>query len=434
MNKILKLASLSAVAGLVLAACGGAAPTPQVIRETVVVEKPVEKVVEKVSTQVVQATVIVQATAVPPTAVPKPVEVTFWHAYGTGSSEELAMGTLVRQAAKDMPNVKINLLQVPFDQIFNKYRTEVAAGGGPNMFIAPNDDLGNDARAKLIADITELAKGKLDGYAKLSVDGMSLDGKLYGIPESLKAVAMYYNKDLIKEVPKTTDDMAKAIAGGAKIGLSLGCYHNFGFFNGFGAKIFDDKYNFINTPENAQAIADTMTFLNTSWQAAKKAGVGKGDQDGGVQLREGKIGALFNGNWALADYQKALGDKLGVAPLPAGPKGPSTPLLGVDGFYFNPNNKADQAAAALQVALYLTNANSQQLMAEFAGHVPARTDVKYNNALVKAFQDSFAQAYVRPQVENMGKYWGNFCGTDDIYEKGVKPLDWATKGLAGAVK
>ena len=38
-----------------------------------------------------------------------------------------------------------------------------------------------------------------------------------------------------------------------------------------------------------------------------------------------------NGNWALGDYKKALGDKLAVAPLPAGPAGPAAPMLGVDG-------------------------------------------------------------------------------------------------------
>src|SRR3990172_174142 len=111
-------------------------------------------------------------------------EVTFWHAYGTGSAEEVALTKLLEQAKTDLPDVTINVLQVPFNDIFNKYRTDVAAGGGPDMFIAPNDSLGDDARATLIADITELAAGKLEGVNQLGIDGMSLEGKLYGIPES----------------------------------------------------------------------------------------------------------------------------------------------------------------------------------------------------------------------------------------------------------
>ncbi|MGZ9226599.1 MAG: extracellular solute-binding protein, partial [Anaerolineales bacterium] len=42
-------------------------------------------------------------------------EVTFWHAYGTGSAEEVALAKLLEQAKTDMPDVTINVLQVPFN-------------------------------------------------------------------------------------------------------------------------------------------------------------------------------------------------------------------------------------------------------------------------------------------------------------------------------
>ena len=435
MNKKIALGSLLLVSSMILSACGAAA-TP-----TAVPPKPTEAA--KPAATAVPA---VPPTAVPPkptdvpkpaaTATPKPVEVTFWHAYGTGSAEEVAMGELVKTAAAspDLAGIKINLLQIPFNDIFNKYRTDVAAGGGPSMFIAPNDSLGDDARGKLIADITDLAKGKLDGYTKLSIEGMSLDGKLYGIPETAKAVAMFYNKDLVKEVPKTTDDFLKAVQGGAKLSLSLGCYHQWGFYNGFGAKIFDDKAAFVNTPENQANLSAAYKFLNDWWVVAKKAGIPKSDGDAAAPFKEGKIGATINGNWALGDYQKALGDKLGIAALPAGPKGPSTPLLGIDGFYFNPNNKADTAQAALKVALFLTNAASQKTMAEKAGHVPVRTGVTYTNPGVKAFEDVLAVSQVRPQSITMGKYWGNFCGDGDMFDKGVAPAEFVKKAFEGALK
>lgn len=436
MNKKIALGSLLLVSSLILSACGAAATPTAVPPKPTDAPKPAATTAPAVPPTAAPAPTAVPPTAVPPTATPKPVEVTFWHAYGTGSAEEVAMGELVKTAAAspDLAGIKINVLQIPFNDIFNKYRTDVAAGGGPSMFIAPNDDLGNDARGKLIADITDLAKGKLDGYGKLSVEGMSLDGKLYGIPESLKAVAMYYNKDLVKEVPKTTDDLLKAVQGGAKVSLSLGCYHYYGFFSAFGGKIFDDKYVVVNTPENQANITAAYKFLNDWWVIGKKAGLPKTDGDAAAPFREGKIAATFNGNWALGDYQKALGDKLGVAAIPAGPKGAASPMLGVDGFYFNPNNKADTAQAALKVALFLTNAASQKVMAEKAGHVPARTGIAYNNPLVKAFEDTFPSAYVRPQAASLGKYWGNFCGDGDIFDKGVAPADFVKKAFEGAVK
>lgn len=361
------------------------------------------------------------ACGTPATEVPaQKVEITVWHAYGTGSAEETAMTKLVEQAKQDLPNITINVIQVPFNDIFNKYRTDVAAGSGPDMFIAPNDSLGDDARASLIADITDLAKGKLGDYSQLSVDGMSLDGKLYGIPESLKAVALYYNKSMLPTPPATTEELQKLIESDVPASVSIGCYHHWGFYGAFGGKIFDTSSWKVVADQGG--VADAYTYLASLYKTMVAKGLPKSDGDAAAPFREGKIATTTNGNWALGDYKTALGDKLGVVPLPKGPGGAANPLLGVDGYYFNPNSANKEAA--LEVALYLTSKVAQTLMMNDAGHVPARTDVEVTDPLLKGFADAFKTAMVRPQVKQMGNYWGNFCGDGDIFEKGVSPADF----------
>ena len=96
-------------------------------------------------------------------------EITLWHAYGTGSAEEKALTQALDAFKKENPDVKVNVLQIPFDQVFNKWETEVAAGGGPDMFTVPNDNTGNQVRAKLLAPVDDLIKGKTDGFAAVSV-------------------------------------------------------------------------------------------------------------------------------------------------------------------------------------------------------------------------------------------------------------------------
>ncbi len=333
-KNLLTIVSILLVAAFALAACGApattAAPAPTAA---------------PAATDVPAATAAPAPTDVPtvaPTEVPAPVEVTFWHAYGTGSAEEAAMTKILAQAAIDMPQYKINVLQIPFNDIYNKYRTDVAAGGGPDMFVAPNDSIGDDARAGLVADISDLAKGKLDGVSKIGIDGMSLDGKLYGVPESLKAVTLWYNTDLIKEAPKTTDDLLKLMQAGTPISLNYGCYHMFGFYSAFGGNIFDSSWKVV--ADQGTGVVDAFTWLNTAYQIQKKNGWAMDDSKGLAPFSEGKLAAIMNGNWAMADYKKALGDKLALAPLPAGPAGPAKPMIGVDGFYINPNS-ANQAAA-----------------------------------------------------------------------------------------
>jgi len=358
-------------------------------------------------------------------------EVTFWHAYGTGSVEETVLTKILEQAKTDLPNITINVLQVPFNDIYNKYRTDVAAGGGPDMFVAPNDSLGDDARAGLLADITTLAQGKLDSYSKASVEGISVGDKLYGIPESLKAVEFWYNKDMIKEAPKTTDELKALMEGGTPGVIAFNCYHYWGFYSAFGGKVFDDKFAFVT--DQGTGMVDAMTYLNDLYQISKTNGWPKSDSDGLAPFSEGKMAFITNGNWAMGDYRKALGDKLGVAPLPAGPGGVATPLLGVDGYYLNPNSK--NQAAALEVALYLTGKAAETTMMTEAAHIPARTDVTVTDPLLKAFLDAVNTGNtVRPQDAQLAKYWANFCGSDQIFEKGTAPADWVKTATEGAKK
>jgi arabinogalactan oligomer/maltooligosaccharide transport system substrate-binding protein len=359
-------------------------------------------------------------------------EVTFWHAYGTGSAEEEVLAKILEQAATDLPQYKINVLQVPFNDIFNKYNTDVAAGGGPDMFIAPNDELGNLARTGTIRDITSVVEGKLGDYSELSQGGMMYDGKMYGIPESLKAVVFWYNKSLLPTPPATTDELKALMESGTPVSISYGCYHHWGFYGAFGAQVFDDDFNFVTSDANQAKMTESISYLNDLYALSVANNWPKNDSDGLAPFTEGTTVAITNGNWAMGDYRNALGDNLGVAPIPSGPGGAANPLLGVDGFYFNPNS--ENIEAAVDVALYLTNAASQTMMMNEAGHVPANITVDVTDPLIQGLLDAFATAYFRPQVEALGNYWGNFCGTDQVFEAGVAPAEWVSGAFENSTK
>jgi arabinogalactan oligomer/maltooligosaccharide transport system substrate-binding protein len=414
-KSLLTLVSILLVAAFVLAACGTPAEVTEEPKATVAPAQPA-------------ATEAPKATEAPAAA---PIEVTLWHTYGTGSVEEVAMTAALAEAAKDLPQYKINVLQVPFADVFTKYSADVAAGGGPDMFIAPNDSLGDQARGSLIADMTEMLNGKLGDYSKLGVEGMTLNGKIYGVPESMKALAFWYDKSKLPAAPKTTDELKKLMEGGTAISISYGCYHQYGFYGAFGGKIFDDKWKVI--ADQGTGVTDAMTYLNDLYQISKKNSWPKTDSDGLAPFVEGKVVGITNGNWAMGDYKKALGANLAVAPLPAGPGGPATPMFGVDGYYFNPNSANKDAA--LEVALYMTSPKIQKIMMDQAGHAPVNTKVEVTDPLMKDLLVAFnAGVTFRPQVPELGKYWSNFCGTDQVFEKGTTPAQWVTDATAASNK
>jgi len=371
------MVSVMAVVGLLLAACGPAAtPAP---------------------------TVAPQPTQPPaPTEAPK-VTLTIWHAYHTGGSEEKAITQILESYKMANPNVTVDVLAIPFDQIFNKWETEVAAGGGPDMFTAPNDNLGKEVRANLIAPIDDLVAGKLDKVSPAGVAGMTVGGKIYGVPGIIKAVALYYNKATVPTPPKTTDELLQMVKDGKKLLLYQGgaAYFNFGWFSAFGGKLADDTGKCI---ADQGGVADALQYL-----LDLKAAGARFEPDnakGATLFRQGQVDMIVDGPWMLGDYKKDLGDKLGVAPMPAGPKGPAQPLSGIDGWYINPNSKNKEAAVAL--ALYIFGKDGLKVYADVAGDPPVRTDVETADPLVKAFADAAAAGFPRPQEAWFDNYWGPF--------------------------
>ncbi len=131
---------------------------------------------------------------------------------------------------------------------------------------------------------------------------------------------------------------------------------------------------------------------------------------------------IINGPWVLGDYRSDLKDKLGVAPIPAGPKGPATPMAGIDGFYINPNSKNQQAA--VDAALYIFGKDGLTEYANTAGDPPARSDVVSTDPLVTAFASAAAGGFPRPQSAEFGNWWGPFGDAlNSVMEGQSKPVD-----------
>jgi arabinogalactan oligomer/maltooligosaccharide transport system substrate-binding protein len=364
-----------------------------------------------------------------PTAAPKPAgaTITIWTGYHTGDNEEKTINQLVEAAKKDLPDIKITVLEIPFDQLFNKFETEAATGGGPDMFIAPNDSLGKEARAGLLAPLDDMLKGKLDAFSKLSVQGVTVDGKIYAVPMIPKALAMYYNTDKVKTAPKTTDELLAAVKAGTKVGIPNSGYHTFGWWRAFGGQLFDSTNKCV---ADAGGVADAYQYLLD----LKKAGATV-DSDGKLDtlFRAGNMDIYFNGPWVLGGNEDAQKGKVGVAPMPKGPKGDAGPLTGIDGWYINAAGKNKDKAVA--VALYFASKDAQTAYANVAGDPAARTDVVPTNPNVKAFADAAIAGFPRPLVPELDGFWGPFGdAATKIFEGKSTPADAIKEACAATNK
>ncbi|HEY8437490.1 MAG TPA: extracellular solute-binding protein [Candidatus Limnocylindrales bacterium] len=331
---------------------------------------------------------------------------TIWEAYGaSGSSEKDAFDKIVANIKTANPGLTVTVTDVPFNNLFTNFETQAAAGSGPDMYIAPNDSLPNEARNGLLADVSDLSatlKAAPYNTSDVAINAATVDGKMYEIPESMKAVELFYNKSVLTTAPATIDDWK---TNASKLGWVYGAngggaYYLWGLFSTFGGKILDDSGKCAATANTG--VADSLKWL----QDMKTAGMHfyQNDNDAKADLISGKIAGFIDGPWQSGDLSKALGDKLAVVEGPKG-TGDWAPMTAPDGFYINAASA--NVDLAKQFALEFLKPENEQIFAD-AGHLPANTTLQPKDPIAQSFAALMPKGFARPTAKELNNYWGNF--------------------------
>jgi len=359
--------------------------------------------------------------------------ITIWEAYGaSGSAEKAAFDKIVANVKSANSGLTVNVLDVPFNQLFNKFETEAASGGGPDLYIAPNDSLPSEARAGLLKDLTSMAdtlKAAPYSISDTAITADTVDGKLYAIPESMKAVALFYRTDQLPTAPATTDDWK---TNASKLGWVYGAngggaYYAWGIYGAFGGKILDDT----GKCAAATGVPDALKWL----QDMKAAGMKfyQNDNDAKADLISGKIGGFIDGPWQSGDLKKALPGKIAVAPGPKGPGGDFQPMAAPDGYYIN--DASANADLAVQFALQMISAQNEQIFVDEAGHIPANTTLTVKDPIDNGFATAIKTGFARPTAVELNNYWGNFGNAlVAVIDKTADPTAEVTKACAAMDK
>ena len=353
------------------------------------------------------------AAAAEPTKAPEPVAeptkapeapaaaeggaIALWHGWTGAEADALAEVITTFQAAN--PGVAVETLAVPFDQLKNKFTTEASTGGGPDLLIGPKDWIGELSQAGLIAPLDDLsAKIGMDQLNQSAVDANKFQGKVWAFPESTEAMALWYNKDKVKEAPKSADDLLKQAA---EVGLA----YNTGFYQSAGILLAEDGKVLDANQACALAQGDSVVNGLTLIQNAKGTPNVIADADGGkldAAFKDGKVGFVFNGPWATGDYVKALGaDKLGIVDPIAVGAGMFAPFLGTKNIFLSANSQNEAAQAFLK---FMAQPETQAMLTK-VGHIPSNPNVKVDDPFIAAFLKQTASASYFPNEPEMGAVW-----------------------------
>lgn len=205
-----------------LAAC--ATPTPQVIKETVVVKEtvPVEKivketvVVEKVQTKVVEKPVEKVVTATP---VPEKIRLEWLIPGLEGNPYREPFQNAINDFQAQHPNVTITMTNVSWVQDREVILTRLVSGEAPDLFWTHSNrvtEVGQMMKGFVVFDEFPDFPKVAEWFPKARLDTTkSIDGHYYGLPVMTLIFATAVNMGMLKEVgisepPKTWGEMRQA--------------------------------------------------------------------------------------------------------------------------------------------------------------------------------------------------------------------------------
>lgn len=250
-----------------------------------------------------------------------PITINLWTKEGEADGGLQYVQALADAYTAAHPNVTFVVTNKEVETLREDFQTASLANAAPELLWTVSDHLGPFTAADLIQPVDKLVD--LTQYVTSATDAVkSPDGQTWGVPISNgNHLMLLYNKSLMPTPPANTDELLSMgadflAANPGKYPLVFNQTEAFWFvpwLGGFNGKVFaaDGVTPTLDTPEMVAA----LQFLAD----IKAAGIIPLESDYDVSdamFKEGTAAMIINGDWSLGGYKEALGDSLGVAPIP----------------------------------------------------------------------------------------------------------------------
>jgi multiple sugar transport system substrate-binding protein len=285
----------------------------------------------------------------------------FW-----GTAQDLkTYQTAADNISKQYPNIVLKIKQYPSsDQFWNTLPGEIAAGVAPDFIKLTNEGSYEYIQKGMFAPLDDLigpAGADMSRFQTSAVDIWKVNGKLYGIPNSVMPGMFFINDDMWKKAglgayPTTWDEVkaaAKTLTSKDVKGIVINIdpYHITNYVKSYGGGWNYGKT--INSPENVKALQTIFDMYGAGIAVTPKS-LGYG-WDGEV-FANGKAAMTTGGYWYKSFLKDAAPNLKYVAlPVPKGTTEGSTMIS--DGYVVLKDAKDKQAAT--QAAYYMTNDATQ---------------------------------------------------------------------------
>lgn len=293
-----------------------------------------------------------------------PVTITFWGSYGNGgnsSQQEVLNDTLIPSFEAANPGIKVEYVDVPYDDLLQKLTTSAAGDALPDLVRA---DLGWVPRfadlgvlvplSDVMDDFQELADATYPGVLATNL----YDGKYWGLPLDTNTRVLISSQAGLDAAgvdapPATFEELvaqADVLQGSEMMSFAdggLGAWNIMPWIWSGGGDIADPDLTvstgYLNSPENIATIQMLVDLY-----AAGQISTGVTGNSGAVSTSEGLPGGqyanILDGPWMNGIWSDQFPDFEPIySPVPAGPGG-SISVVGGEDIVLTASSKHQDAA------------------------------------------------------------------------------------------
>lgn len=300
------------------------------------------------------------------------------------------------------PNIDIEVIPVSWDDATTKMISMIQGGNAPDVMITGSQRLKPLIKMNAIEPLDSyITDEKKSTYIENMFNTANVTGKQYGLPMAFSSRALYYREDLIKEPPKTWDDIVKiskeiqqknpnmkgyAVTGELKgsVDTQLG---NFLVQNG--AAFYDENGKpSLDTKEALEAFKFYTDLYLKEQVTPNPVDINRNDL--GEMFKNGQIAMFVNGPWAkntMGIEQNNEKTPYKVAMLPSGKE--NGEVLVTDSFVIS--STSEHKEEAYKFIDFMTSYKYQNAYDEKVGFFPLlkeeMQEERYATDFYKPFTD-----------------------------------------------
>ncbi|MGG7056773.1 maltose ABC transporter substrate-binding protein [Clostridium tertium] len=325
---------------------------------------------------------------------------TVWSHFTTAEVQEFEK---VAKAWGEENNVEVSVVE---DQ--GEWQAMIQAAqsdNGPDIMLGiPHDNLGTFQKAGVTSEVPSGIVSADKYTSDALVEAVTLDSKIYAVPFAQETTAMFYNKDLVKEVPKTMEDLVEQAKNVGFVYNINDFYFSYAFLAANGGYVYKDNNGTLDPTDIGLGNEGSIKGLQFISDLVNKENLMAADITGDIakgEFTSGKAGFYFSGPWDVTSAEEA-GLNFGVIPMPTFGGNDTSTFLGVQTGIVNENSKNKDLAWDLMQEFI---DKGQDIVYKTGNRIPVAKDYAIDNEYTKAFVEQAKIATPMPNIVEVQAMW-----------------------------